>query len=217
MIGWRNSSSCGGFTLFEMLVILVVIGLLAGLAIPAYRSGIEMARRAECIGQLRQIGVAIALYCSENGQKLPYSIPYQGPRWYAENSELADFVGGGDALQELAVCPENRGATKSEQGRVGNAYGYPYVVNYNIMPNAGVYPDMRPVFLPALAKPSNIVMMMDSQKDSAWIGEGMFGPGQPGWQRVAFSHDGKAGVLWVDGHVTVEPTENLRYPEHFKP
>ena len=56
------SSSRAGFTLIEVLVTLGIIGILISLLIPAVQSAREAARRATCVSNLRQIGIAIQSY-----------------------------------------------------------------------------------------------------------------------------------------------------------
>ncbi len=57
----------GAFALIELLVVISVIGILAGMLLPALAGAREQARRAVCTGNLRQIGTAIQIYAQLHG------------------------------------------------------------------------------------------------------------------------------------------------------
>ncbi|MDO4570506.1 MAG: DUF1559 domain-containing protein [Planctomycetia bacterium] len=56
-----------GFTLIEMLVVIVIIGILASLMLPAINTARAAARKAQCTNHMHQIGLAMANFEQANG------------------------------------------------------------------------------------------------------------------------------------------------------
>jgi prepilin-type N-terminal cleavage/methylation domain-containing protein/prepilin-type processing-associated H-X9-DG protein len=56
-----------GFTLIELLVVIAIIAVLIALLLPAVQAAREAARRAQCINNLKQIGIALHNYHDQKG------------------------------------------------------------------------------------------------------------------------------------------------------
>jgi general secretion pathway protein G len=64
----RRKAQCGGFTLVELLVVMIIIAALAAVIVPRVFTRAEQGRRAKAIADISSLETALDMYASDNGQ-----------------------------------------------------------------------------------------------------------------------------------------------------
>jgi len=91
-----------GFTLVELLVVIAIIAALVGLLLPAVQAARAAARRTQCANNLKQVGLAMAMYGNAHQGKFPRT-------YHAGNDQswiytLAPFL---ENVDQIRICPED--------------------------------------------------------------------------------------------------------------
>ena len=140
----RRRTAPLGFSLVELLVVISIIALLVGIALPAMSRVRQSARIAQCKSNLGQVGSAMHLYLQDNRQVLPATNDNDAGATTLNYASLLGNVGedappynkmGANVLPEnrllnpylasdyeVAKCPLDRGEQGEYYGTQGAAY-----------------------------------------------------------------------------------------------
>ena len=113
------------FTLIEILVVLVIVGVLAAVCVPVFGRVAETGRAAKCVSNLRQLGSALGLYLGEHNMTMPTLLAGRSDR--SQDGDFIDntlnaFTAGNTAV---FACPSDGGAA----ARSGTSYYWNQALN----------------------------------------------------------------------------------------
>lgn len=190
-----------GFTLIELLVVIAIIAILAAILFPVFARARAKARQAKCQSNLKQLGLAFVMYCTDNDEYLPIW-GYGGTNqpndnvaqgFYAWDTVIGPYMRN----REILICPNN----PFPEGRTARGYA---MTRYT----GDVYGNNSPLWMDYVPKPSDTVLLYDKGHlvpgacgDAA--GEAFFqsqGATGVGLKTDMFHNNGK-NFLYLDGHV----------------
>jgi prepilin-type N-terminal cleavage/methylation domain-containing protein len=126
----RRFESRKGFTLIELLVVIAIIAILAAILFPVFAQAREQARKASCLSNCKQLGLAAQMYAQDYDDTLPgWPDPSRHP--LASTWHWAIVVPLLDAYiknTNVWSCPSGPKGTAFQEGPVGGKvnvnYGY---------------------------------------------------------------------------------------------
>jgi prepilin-type N-terminal cleavage/methylation domain-containing protein/prepilin-type processing-associated H-X9-DG protein len=102
---WASQGSrAQGFTLIELLIVIAIIVLLAALLFPVFARARENARRASCLSNMKQMGLALQQYTQDYDEKMPVTTSYITYNFMDSNAgNTSDAATAGDTTNLLNV------------------------------------------------------------------------------------------------------------------
>ncbi|MCW3097603.1 MAG: hypothetical protein JWL77_3221 [Chthonomonadaceae bacterium] len=181
-----------GFTLVELLIVLAIAAVLAGLLAPVLIQARSQAQQDVCLSNVRQLGLAVNLYAADYDGLMPYA-----PDAYSKKAVTGGHELYGDPLDALIAelpdvrtllkpykanlvlyhCPSDHLSAQTQDLFLGSASWYQWCgSSYS-------YPDryaLKSYALAGFPLPAETMLFYDQQP---------------------FHHDERMGVAFVDMHV----------------
>lgn len=184
------------FTLVEILVVLAITLLLAGILFPVFARAREKGRQATCQSNLKQLALATQLYVADNTGKYPFLFNEFAltPGLPLPNNKLG--IGWGvrisDYLKnnEVFHCPSEPNPKSSDPN-------LPHIVGDAAFTDYGYNIGLSDVSETKLALPARTVLFDDNEPGQAWNIANRPEITKPFFIR----HSGGMNCAFIDGHV----------------
>jgi prepilin-type N-terminal cleavage/methylation domain-containing protein/prepilin-type processing-associated H-X9-DG protein len=230
-----SSSFRRAFTLIELLVVIAIIAIIAALLLPALASAKERGRRAVCLSNLHQLGIAIQSYAPDNGGAIPYgpkAPPFTNPAdLYPSTGAptsllslrggapvglgllLADYI---SSQPKVIFCPsaDQPFDADAELAKVGmsqaqGGYYYRHAGNTNMFDSPGATNAPNDIQLDNLGDNRNGVPIRALAIDTMFLTAPDLA--QFGVKPSTHHQQLAASILFADGHAVSRPNTDARF------
>lgn len=98
------------FTLIELLVVVAIIAILAALLLPALAGAKRKGKGAECINNLKQVGIGLRLWASDSDEKFPWNVDVArgGSMGSADWTDNYRVASNELMTPKILACPEDK-------------------------------------------------------------------------------------------------------------
>ena len=212
--------SAASFTLVELLVVVTIIGFLAGLAVPGISAALGKARDGACLSNLRHIGTAMLSYPVDNNGYLPRGNMNSdgGYEWYKALYNYIPTLNAqisGRQVNKIFLCPSEKQPPTQDTTCCQYTVSFALEAGDSATAVTGTNGN-GPRTMASIEAPSKTILMVDgkigllaypysTESTSTWNSvRSDLSRGAPAQTtKISFRHSSKSGInaLYADGHV----------------
>lgn len=121
----------GGFTIIEVMIVVAIIGVLAGIALPAYGDYIRRGQLPEAFAGMSDLRVKMEQYYQDNRNYGAAQCADAGPPSWSQGNGTLNYQGAQFFGFTCALSGGGQGYTITANGTTGRAVGHTYTINHS--------------------------------------------------------------------------------------
>lgn len=195
-----------GFTVIELLVVVAIIAILAGIVVPVFSAVKQKVQQATCVNNMRQLFLAIEQYANDNNGLLPRSSNSSTSKDGSKDCSAEVWFKAVDRYLTTLLLPDKREEI-SLQERLLLVKQDPVFktvalsnqdktrtikMNLNLVPSSECQRSID-----TIKDTTKTVLLFDGRINSSGVADNFDGS----YGSVAQRHSKAANILFVDGHV----------------
>lgn len=231
--------SASAFTLIELIVVVAIIGILVALLLPVLSAAKAKAQRTTCGNNLRQIGIATAIYVSDSGRYPPMwgdtgagfqiwaekMYPDAKSSWTNRSWHCPTYLARGGTIKVVRPPPTDAAEVETSYsyngfGIAGRSKNRPNGLNLGLgwSPRRGLTSEAE------VHSPSEMFIVADARAHKSQVGEPVSIAGEIDMEPYMIDnneapppHAGGYNILFGDGHVVLVKRKDYLYPPRTAP